>query len=66
MFAAIPDVLNRQRSHSQKLNIYSLNVMSQLTDAKHKMKHIIEGLDPSASKAKLEIQTKFGGIVDLI
>ena len=30
------------------------------------MKRIINGLDSSASKAKLEIQTKFGGIVDLI
>ena len=66
MFVPIPDALNRLRSHTQKLNIYSLNVMSQLKDAKHKMKRIIDGLDPSASKAKLEIQTKFGGIVDLI
>lgn len=66
MFVPISDALNRLRSHSQKLNIYSLNVMSQLKDAKHKMKQIIEGLEPSASKAKLAIQTKFGGIVDLI
>ena len=66
MFVPISDVLSRLRSHSQKLNIYSLNVMSQLKEAKHKMKHIIDGLEPSASKAKLEIQTKFGGIVDLI
>lgn len=65
-FVPVSDALNRLRSQSQKLNIYSLNVMSQLKDAKHKMKRIIDGLDPSASKAKLEIQTKFGGIVDLI
>ena len=66
MFVPIPDALKRLRSHSQKLNIYSLNVMSQLKEAKHKMKHIIDGLDPSSSKAKMEIQTKFGAIVDLI
>ena len=66
MFDAIPDVLHRLRSHSQKLNVYSLNVISQLKDAKHKMKVIIENLDPSASKAKQDIQVKFGAIMDLI
>ena len=66
MFVPIPDVLNRLRSQSQELNLRCLNVMSQLKDAKHKVKHIINRLDPSADKAKLEIQTKFGAIIDLI
>lgn len=66
VFDLIPEALKRLRSHSQKLNIYSLNVISQLKDAKHKMKRIIEGLDPSASKAKQDIQTKFGAVMDLI
>ena len=66
MFVPIPDALNKLRSHSQKLNIHSLKVMSQLKHTECKMKRIINGLDSSASKAKLEIQTKFGGIVDLI
>ena len=66
MFVPIPDALNKFCSHSQKLNIYSLKVMSQLKHTECKMKRIIDGLDSSASKAKLEIQTNFGAIVDLI
>lgn len=66
LFDLIPVALKRLRSRSQKLNIYSLNVISQLKDAKHKMKVIIERLDPSASEAKQDIQTKFGAIMDLI
>ena len=66
MFGPIPDALSRLRSQSQKLNIYSLNVISQLKDAKHRMKAIIDSLDPSASQAKQDIQTKFGAIMDLI
>lgn len=66
MFAPIPEALTKLRTQSQKLNIYSLNVISQLKDAKHKMKAIIDNLDPSATKAKQDIQSKFGAIVDLI
>ena len=66
MFDPIADVLNTLRSHTQKLNVYSLNVISQLKDAKHKMKVITGNLEPSATRAKQVIQTRFGAIMDLI